>query len=298
MTTRAARGTLARAAATIRRLEHPNLVRPELEGAAAYAAYGLAYLDPGLFRLARFYEARLNDRRALLMHARGGLGPSTLLLGDSALVAALLRLHPGPRQTLLTCEPEHVETALSTRNLWRPQTMLRLQVERQAFVPPASLPSVRRLTADDATELNRLYALEGEGTWYSGHQINAGVYYGGFSRGRLVATAGTHIHSRREGVAVIGNVFTHPDFRGRGLGTAVTAAITAHVLQDAKLVVLSVDPANRTAHQIYEKLGYRESGRLVEAMSTLRRPISPLPLLERLIGRWRSGTTGVKVVAV
>ncbi len=290
--------TIVRAEVTIRRLEDPEAVRERLAPSAPYAAYALACLDPALFRLARFYEARLNDKSALLMHARGGLGASTLLLGDGPLLSTLLKLHPGPRQTLLTCDPAHVDRILANRNLWRPQSMLRLRVDRDSFRPPPGAAGLRALTGADAAELNRLYAIEGEGAAYSRQQIEAGAFYGAIVRGRLVATAGTHIYSRREGVAVIGNVFTHPDFRGRGLGTAVTAAVTEKVLGDADLVVLNVDPANRTARRIYEKLGFRDAGRLVEAMSTLRHVVSPAPLFHRLVGRWRSGVRGVETVIV
>jgi RimJ/RimL family protein N-acetyltransferase len=176
--------------------------------------------------------------------------------------------------------------------------MLRMAVAPAGFQPPASIAPVRRLIGSDAGELNRLYALEGDTTWYSGRQINEGVYYGALSRGRLVAAAGTHIHSQREGIAVVGNVFTHPDFRGHGFGTAVTAAVTAHLLQHCGLVVLNVDPGNRPARQIYEKLGYQDTGRVVEALSTLRRPHSPLPLFHRLLGRWRSRTPGEQIVPI
>src|SRR4051812_8987263 len=109
---------------TIRRLDDILEVRSILNTERAYSAYGLAYLDPRLFRLAEFYEAKVGERQALLMHAHGGLGPSTLTFGDSVLVGELLKLHPGPHQTFLTCRPEQTETLLVTRDLWRPQTML------------------------------------------------------------------------------------------------------------------------------------------------------------------------------
>ncbi len=297
--TKTARATLIAASeARIQRLDRVADVRRSLEAVPAYAAYALAYLDPAIFRLARFYEATLKDRRAVVMHARGGLGPSTLLFGDTTLLGALLKLHPGPRQTLLTCEPAHVEQALRSHNLWRPQTMLRMQLGAGGFRPPTRLDGVRRLGGMDAPDLNRLNALEGDGTSYTGRQINAGVYYGAFNRGRLAAAAGTHIHSKREGIGVVGNVFTHPDMRGRGYGTAVTAAVTAHLLQDCRLVVLNVDPANRPARQVYERLGYVEAARLVEALSTRRQPLSPLPLVRRLLARLRSGVSGAEAVPV
>jgi RimJ/RimL family protein N-acetyltransferase len=280
----------------VRSLDDRTALKRELSQTAPYAAYALAYLDPRLFSLARFYEAQRQDRRAIVMHARGGLGPSTMLFGDASLLSSLLKLHPGSRQTLLTCEPDHVDTALATHNLFRPQSMLRMQVDRASFTGREVASDVRRLIGADARDLNRLYALEGDGIWYSPNQVASGIYYGALNRGRLVAAAGTHIYSGYEGVAVVGNVFTHPDYRGHGYGTAVTAAVTEQLLRICNLVVLNVDPANRVARHIYEALGYREAGRLVEAMSTLRYPYSPLPLMRRLIARLRSRSAGIEVV--
>ena len=301
MTARAAGNATTRQAslrrtAVLRRLDDAAEVKRRLEAARPYTAYALAYVDPRLFPLAEFYEAAAGERRALIMHARGGLGPSTLALGDAELVAALLRLHPGPRQSFLTCEPEHVDALLAGHNLWRPQTMLRMQLARDAFQPRPDPQPARRLIDADAADLNRLYSIEEDGLRYSGRQVLDGVYFGVHSRGRLVAAAGTHVYSPRERVAVIGNVFTHPDFRGRGFATATTAAVAAHVLASCDLVVLNVDPANRTARHIYENLGFVETGRLVEAMATQRYAASPLPFLRRTLARWRATEPQLEVV--
>ncbi len=265
--------------AVIRRLRDVDSVRAHLEKVRAYSAYALAYLDKRLFPMADFFEAVSGDRSALVMHGRGGLGPSTFTMGDPALVGELLSLHPGPRQAFVTCEAEHIETVLVTHNVWRPQTMLRMQLSREDFKPPSEHGAVRRLIEADAFELNRLY--NEESTRYTGRQIVEGVYFGAFHRGWLIAAAGTHIYSKREGVAVIGNVFTHQDFRGHGLGTAVTAAVASHLLESCDLIVLNVDPANRTARHVYEQLGFKETGRLVEAMSTRRHAYSVIPMLRR-----------------
>jgi hypothetical protein len=44
-------------------------------------------------------------------------------MGDAGLVATLLRLHPGPRQSFMTIEPEHIDNLLTGyasggRNPW------------------------------------------------------------------------------------------------------------------------------------------------------------------------------------
>jgi RimJ/RimL family protein N-acetyltransferase len=300
LTARAAGSPLRRLTAgrtaVVRHLRDIETVRANLERERAYAAYALAYLDKRLFSMADFYEASSGDRRALVMHARGGLGPSMLTMGDASLVGQLLSLHPGPRQAFVTCDPEHIDTILATHNVWRPQAMLRMQVSREDLTPPADHPAVRRLIEADAFELNRLY--NEESTRYTGRQIVEGVYFGAFHRDWLVAAAGTHIYSRREGVAVIGNVFTHQDFRGRGLGSAVTAAVAAHLLETCELVVLNVDPANRTARHVYEQLGFKETGRLVEAMATRRQAYSPLPALRRTLARYRASKPDTELVSL
>ncbi len=280
--------------ANVRQLRDAAAIRTILESAGPYAAYALAYLDPRTFPLAEFYEAVAADRRALVMHARGGLGPSTLMLGDAVLVEHLLDLHPGPRQAFLTCETGHTESVLVSHNLWRPLTMMRMQLDPADFKLPADMAEVRRLTAADSKDLYRLY--QDEGTRHITRQIVEGIYYGAFHRNRLVAAAGTHIYSRNEWVGVIGNVYTHPDFRNHGLATAATAAVTEHLLDACDLIVLNVDPANRTARHIYEQLGFKEKGRLVEAMATRRSAHTPVPFLKRLIARYRAGSPNSELV--
>ena len=77
-------------------------------------------------------------------------------------------------------------------------------------------PQVERLLPVEVGELNRLYQL-GFAAWLPSSAIAEGVYYGIRVNGRLVAAAGTHVISRKARLAVVGNVLTHTDHRGRGL---------------------------------------------------------------------------------
>jgi len=303
LTARTARGTqaawtAATRTAIIRRVGDRRRLYEILGKAPAFNAYAIAHLDASLFPLATFYLAESGAASAVLVHARGGPGPATHVWGDARLAGALVSLHPGPRGSMFTCEPGHMDEMLGAFNLWRPQTMLRMSIDRDSFVPPAERGPVRRLLAADAPDLNRLYSMEGEGIFYSGRHIRDGAYFGALNRGRIVAAAGTHIYSKAARVAVVGNVFTHPDFRRHGLATAVTAVVTAQLLEDCDLVVLSVDPANRSARHVYEALGYVEAGRIVEAMATRRAPMSPLPLVRRLVASRRSGEKDTEVVRI
>jgi predicted GNAT family acetyltransferase len=58
------------------------------------------------------------------------------------------------------------------------------------------------------------------------------------------------------GSARIGPVYTPPEHRGRGYGSAVTAAATRSILAEGAVPVLFADLANPTSNKIYQDLGY------------------------------------------
>jgi predicted GNAT family acetyltransferase len=58
------------------------------------------------------------------------------------------------------------------------------------------------------------------------------------------------------GSARVGPVYTPPEFRGHGYGSAVTAAATRDILADAAIPVLFTELANATSNKIYVALGY------------------------------------------
>ena len=58
------------------------------------------------------------------------------------------------------------------------------------------------------------------------------------------------------GSARVGPVYTPPEHRGRGYGSAVTAAATGDVLADGAIPVLFTDLANPVSNRIYPPLGY------------------------------------------
>ena len=113
--------------------------------------------------------------------------------------------------------------------------------------------------------LNRLYEL-GLTAWLPTESIASGLYYGVRRGGRLVAAAGTHVISPTYGLAAVGNVFTHREWRGRGFAKIVTSAVTAELLETVDTVVLNVRADNPPALAAYRALGYREHTRFEERL--------------------------------
>jgi predicted GNAT family acetyltransferase len=86
------------------------------------------------------------------------------------------------------------------------------------------------------------------------------VSFGGVTvwqaRGRPVAIAS--VTRLVAGMARVGPVYTPPEFRGRGYGSAVTAAASQRLLDaGADDVLLYTDLANPVSNSIYQRLGYR-----------------------------------------
>ena len=274
----------------VREERDARALRALLEEDAAYAAFALGHLEPGLRPRARFWTAEGEDGRGgLVMHARGALGPTSVLAGDAGAVGAALSLHPGPRGGYLaTCAPEHLPVVERVHALGAPLRMRRMSVRAHGFREPPAPPGggVRRLHRGDAGALNALYASGGGPVGYRGEHIERGVYWGAFEARRLLAAAGTHVLAPNHGVAVVGNVFTRAPARGRGLAGAVTGAVTRELLErGCALVTLTVDPANEPAVRAYRRLGYEPGAAIVEARMRRRDPLGVGAALRRRFAR-------------
>jgi ribosomal protein S18 acetylase RimI-like enzyme len=74
--------------------------------------------------------------------------------------------------------------------------------------------------------------------------------------GRLVA-CGAELRRRPAGLADLASIATHPDVRGQGLGTALTAWLTRRVLAEGDpMCTLGVYADNLVARRLYTRLGY------------------------------------------
>ena len=87
------------------------------------------------------------------------------------------------------------------------------------------------LSIADRGDIENLYATgSGGGLAFAPFGLETGFFRGVRIDGRLTAVAGVHVVSRNEGVAGVGNIFTHPDYRGGGLAQTVTSAVVTALL--------------------------------------------------------------------
>ncbi|MCA1695313.1 MAG: GNAT family N-acetyltransferase [Actinobacteria bacterium] len=163
---------------------------------------------------------------------------------------------------------ERFAAAWTAGTSWRSVTTLHLRLYALATLrPPTPLPAGRARPArsdDFDVALRWCTAFHGEIGGQAGdlepvirHRIETGLLWVWEDpTGSVVSLAGRT--ATAVGVARVGPVYTPPENRRRGYGTAVTAACTGDALRCGALqVVLFTDLANPTSNAIYQHIGYR-----------------------------------------
>lgn len=88
--------------------------------------------------------------------------------------------------------------------------------------------------------------------------IAAGRAWARFERGEVVFKA--EVGSQSPAVGQIQGVWVHPDWRGRGMGTAGTATLAAAVVGSGRIASLYVNSFNTVARATYARIGFTQVG--------------------------------------
>jgi len=271
-----------RSHAVARQTTDRALLAAFLERDRLYAAYAICDLEAREFGRTRWGVAYDGDEPiAIGMEYTGPTPQPLFVMGQEDGIAAVLRDVIRPRAAYIGAHSAVLPAVEAHYRVDPGPQMVRMWVDRSRFRPyPAT---VERLLPVEIGELNRLYQL-GFAAWLPSSAIADGVYYGMRVNGQLVAAAGTHVVSPAARLAVVGNVLTHADHRGRGFATAVTGAVTADLLRTSDQVVLNVRSDNPPAINAYRRLGYAEYARFEERL--IHRLGSPWPDLTAPLRRF------------
>ncbi len=257
-----------------------------------WAAYAIADLRPDMARFCRWLVAPDASGLALIY---SGLEPPILLtIGSVAGIAAALNDAELPERVFLSVRPEHLPVIRRHYPQVDGDEMLRMALQPERHVTAKS-HCVVPLSRADGQRLQTLYRHGGDFApdGFAAYQLDDGYFWGiEDADGALAAAGGTHIVYMSDraapldasdslqqgdaldgvlskGVAVIGNVYTNPECRGRGYGTAATAAIIQALRADGyRLIVLNVSERNTVARSLYEKLGFATHCHFVEGCAT------------------------------
>lgn len=249
--------------ATARAVDRAAVVRL-LRTDPFWGVYALGDLDE---RRAGYCEWILQGESLVLLYREFG-APILFALGDPAVLDALPPIDSCHLQI-----PESFLPALERRLTVRwTCPMHRMALQAGAFADPPASCAVEPLDRRHEGDLRELFE-EGvsrgeEPDFFMVSQLDDQTFFGVRQNGRLVAAGGTHLYSAAERVGAIGNVYTHSAWRGRGLASAVTAAVVRTLLaRDTRTIALNVKQANTAAIAVYERLAFRFHARFYEGQA-------------------------------
>lgn len=226
------------------------------------AAFFLGDLDPRYFHATRWFVERSEEGiRALVLRYDGHSMPVVLLHGDADGVRRVLRTFrdrlPGRFDIHAFAEHRRIVDAEFPGTPLKEFYRLRMSGD-DARMTGDRPPDVVRLGHGDTADLMRLYSRTGI-TYFDPYQLETGLYFGRRCDGELVSAAGVHSVSEEDRVAAVGNVATHPDYRGEGHSKrCMQRLLRALVRRRVTTIVLNVEKANSAAVSLYRSLGFRE----------------------------------------
>jgi ribosomal protein S18 acetylase RimI-like enzyme len=238
-------------------------VRQILAADPVWATYALADLQPHLAADCTWLASTTGE--ALVLIYRGLQPPVLVTAGDPAVLADLLpeaadRL---PAAIYASIREEHLSVVTAYYDL---QSDLR-PMRRMYLVDPAAILAaagqgdhqVVPLAGAAAGDVLKLLEQGGPFTpdAFSPAQMDAGVFCGVYAAGDLLAVGGTHVVDYDQGIAAIGNMYTHPAHRRRGCSAAILRAIVCELCsRGVTQIVLNVDQRNPGAQALYEAHGF------------------------------------------
>ena len=115
---------------------------------------------------------------------------------------------------------------------------------------------VERLGMKDLRAIKELYRAGYPENWFDLRMLETDKYVGIWQDTRLVSIAGIHVYSPRYKVAALGNITTHPAYRGKGYGLKVTVRLCQELIDEGMHIGLNVKADNMAALSCYKKIGF------------------------------------------
>lgn len=233
-----------------------------LRGNTFLHIYSIGDLDDFFWPYTTWYAIKeAGEIQALVLLYTGGDTPTLLALTDDARAESmreLLRcLLPAlPRAFYAHFTPGLEAVVREAYSLAPHGSHYKMALNHPARIADVDVSEADGLSVADADDIRELLEAAYPGNWFEPRMLETGMYFGIRASNRLVSMAGVHVYSARYRVAALGNIATHPDFRGKGYARTVTARACAALLDSADHIGLNVHVDNQSAIRCYERLGF------------------------------------------
>ncbi|MHA2028533.1 MAG: GNAT family N-acetyltransferase [Candidatus Kariarchaeaceae archaeon] len=123
----------------------------------------------------------------------------------------------------------------------------------------SDLPKIRGIGYSEKEKLISFFEEEEQNGDYSGifhpYQMESDLYVVAENEdGTILATAGSHYETPF--TVQLGNIYVKKEYRNRGIGRALSTAVTLGINRSGRTPTLFVNSANDVARSLYEKMGF------------------------------------------
>lgn len=230
--------------------------------------YSFGDLDDFFWKYTTWFAYADNTGISELVLLYQGVNPPTLLAFTE---------NPGQMKNLLSeirgflpplfyahLSPGLEESLLNDFELKLHSNSLKMALVDKNPIDNGEFKHVLSLSSIDLDEIEDLYRISYPGNWFDKRMLETRQYFGMKKNNKLVAISGIHVYSEEYGVAALGNITTHPDWRGKGYGKTVTGKLCQSLSDKVEYIGLNVNAENHAAIKCYEKLGFKTIARYNE----------------------------------
>jgi RimJ/RimL family protein N-acetyltransferase len=252
-----------------RQVQNKSVLREVLGREPVSSAYLLGDLDEPFFGQCRWFVGFYRSMPLAVVVVFEGLSVHAVLTyGAPDMVEGVLKRFADvlPKVCYAKFPLEHKQVFLRHYGNVSVETMWNMGLSQDKFTPLKSELDIRRLTSRDPLEsILKVY------DHYPDHffepcQLETGVYFGLFFEEQLMSISGTHVYAPREGIAVLGNIVTHKEYRNRGYSHVCTAKLLKYLFEHGCGVIsLQVGAENLTAIACYRHLGFKYYSTVLQA---------------------------------
>jgi len=133
---------------------------------------------------------------------------------------------------------------------------MKMNLDNKQKIDSVNTNNIVQLSIENKNELSAFYEEAYPGNSYIERMLETGMFFGIRENGKLHSVAGIHVYSPQYKAAALGSITTHPNFRGKGYATKVTACLCKELLKKIEVIGLNVHSENSSAIHCYEKLGF------------------------------------------
>ena len=224
-------------------------------------AYQIGSLADGYQDQTRHYWWTEKDVPKAVLSIYDGLSaPAVFTWGDPDCLVKLVERLRGelPGRMLVHRYPEHARAFDERLKVRSVRKEIRMLLERDRFRPPqaATEGEAVRLSHLDTAAIFKLFATYPD-SFFEPYQLETGYYTGQRIGDELVSVAGIHLISEELGYAMLGNIVTSAEHRGKGLAKATTARLCETLFPFADRLILDVPTDSAAARTALEHLGFQ-----------------------------------------